>query len=104
MARRTDNEIIATTHNLARFFVENQAISWVLLIGVIAWGIFGYTRMPKRKDPDIPVREAVAICPWPGVRAEKIEADGDAEDRKPRSQRIHSSILPAPAPTTASGR
>ncbi len=29
--------------------------------------------MPKRKDPDVPVREAVAICPWPGVSAQKVE-------------------------------
>ncbi|MGA8792969.1 hypothetical protein, partial [Candidatus Binatus sp.] len=68
MAHRSDSEIIATTHNVARFFVENRAISWVLLVGVMAWGVFGYVRMPKRKDPNIPVREAVAICPWPGVR------------------------------------
>ncbi len=73
MAHRSDSEIIATTHNVARFFVENRAIAWMLLIGVMAWGILGYARMPKRKDPELPVREAVAICPWPGVRAEKIE-------------------------------
>ncbi len=73
MAHRSDSEIIANTHNVARFFVENRAIAWMLLIGVMAWGILGYARMPKRKDPELPVREAVAICPWPGVRAEKIE-------------------------------
>src|SRR5271167_267865 len=73
MAHRSDSEIIANTHNVARFFVENRPIAWMLLIGVMAWGILGYARMPKRKDPELPVREAVAICPWPGVRAEKIE-------------------------------
>lgn len=40
---------------------------------MVAWGIYGYRNMPKRKDPDIPVREAVAICPWPGVSAAKAE-------------------------------
>ncbi len=73
MAHRSDSEIIRTTHNVARFFVENRAISWVLLIAVLGWGVLGYARMPKRKDPDIPVRVAVAICPWPGVPAQKIE-------------------------------
>ena len=29
--------------------------------------------MPQRKDPDIPVRVAVALTPWPGASAEKIE-------------------------------
>ena len=73
MAHRTDSEIIRSTHNTARFCVENRAVSWMLLVGVLFWGIFGYWQMPKRKDPDIPVREAVAVCPWPGVSADKIE-------------------------------
>lgn len=73
MAHRSDEEIIRTTHNTARFFVENRAISWVLLAAVVAWGVYGYINMPKRKDPDIPVRQALALCPWPGVSAEKIE-------------------------------
>jgi len=59
--------------NMARFFVEHRHVSWVLLIAVLAWGAFGYAKMPQRKDPDIPVRVAAVLCPWPGVRAEKVE-------------------------------
>ena len=73
MAHRTDSELIRSTRNTERFFVETRSISWVLLIGVIVWGILGYSRMPKRKDPEIPVREAVAVCAWPGVDAKKVE-------------------------------
>jgi multidrug efflux pump subunit AcrB len=29
--------------------------------------------MPQRKDPDIPIRQALVLCPWPGATAEKIE-------------------------------
>src|SRR5262245_33564742 len=29
--------------------------------------------MPQRKDPDIPVRLAVALCPWPGASAQRVE-------------------------------
>ncbi|HEY7546817.1 MAG TPA: efflux RND transporter permease subunit, partial [Blastocatellia bacterium] len=29
--------------------------------------------MPQRKDPEVAVRQAVAITPWPGASAEKIE-------------------------------
>src|SRR5262249_319616 len=28
---------------------------------------------PQRKDPDIPVRQALVLCPWRGASAEKIE-------------------------------
>ena len=61
------------THNTARFFTETRHVSWVLLIGTILWGVYGYVRMPQRKDPDIPPRQALALCPWPGASAEKIE-------------------------------
>ena len=29
--------------------------------------------MPQRKDPDIPVRIATAVCSWPGARTEQVE-------------------------------
>ncbi|MBI2875275.1 MAG: efflux RND transporter permease subunit [Candidatus Tectomicrobia bacterium] len=61
------------SHNTARFFVENRHISWALLIATLLWGTYGYFRMPQRKDPDVPVRVAVAIAPWPGASAEKVE-------------------------------
>ena len=73
MPHRPDSELIAEVHNTARFFTENRQISWVLLLLVIAWGIYGYDKMPKRKDPDIPVKEAQAVCAWPGVSANRVE-------------------------------
>ena len=70
---KSDDEIIKGTHNTARFFVETRHISWVLLIATCLWGIYGYFSMPQRKDPEVPVRVAVALTPWPGASAEKIE-------------------------------
>ena len=69
-----DDPSIATTHNAARFFVEHRQVAWVLLVATLCWGAFAYTKMPKRKDPVFPSRTAVAVCVWPGVSAEKIEA------------------------------
>jgi hypothetical protein len=73
MAHKSDRELIRTTHNTSRFFVEQPQIAWVLLVAVLVWGIYGYIHMPKRKDPDIPVRQAMVIVPWPGVSAERVE-------------------------------
>src|SRR6516165_4107699 len=60
-------------HNVARFFVENRHISWVLLVAVLAWGVWAYRVTPKRKDPDIPVRQVAVVTPWPGQSAERVE-------------------------------
>ncbi len=70
----TDNAAkIRDTHNTARYFVEQPQVGWALLAFVIAWGVFGYLRMPQRKDPDVPVRECLTVVPWPGQPAEKME-------------------------------
>jgi multidrug efflux pump subunit AcrB len=73
MAHRTEADLIANEHNTARFFVENRQISWILLIATVALGIYGYKQMPKRKDPNIPVRVASVITQWPGATAEQVE-------------------------------
>jgi multidrug efflux pump subunit AcrB len=69
----TESKQIERTHNTARFFTETRHVAWVLLIATMLWGIYGYLQMPQRKDPDIPIRQALALCPWPGASAEKIE-------------------------------
>jgi multidrug efflux pump subunit AcrB len=73
MAHRTDEDIVKTTHNTARYFTESRHVAWVLLLATVLWGLLSYIAMPKRKDPEIPVRVAAAIVAWPGAPAEKIE-------------------------------
>src|SRR5262249_13815169 len=70
---KSDDEIINKTHNTARYSVETRHVTWVLLIATCAWGVFGYWKMPQRKDPEFQVRTAVAMIPWPGASAEKVE-------------------------------
>jgi len=71
--RARDQDMVAHKRNTARFFTENRHIAWVALVATIAWGAYGYARMPKAKDPTIEVRVAVASCTWPGAEAEKVE-------------------------------
>jgi multidrug efflux pump subunit AcrB len=73
MAHRTDNDYIQNEHNTARFFVENRQISWILLLATVFLGVYGYTQMPKRKDPRIPVRVASVVTQWPGATAQQVE-------------------------------
>jgi hypothetical protein len=70
---KTDQKIIGAKRNTARFFVKKRHVSWVLLIATCLWGVYGYLSMPQRKDPEFQVRTAVALVPWPGASAEKVE-------------------------------
>jgi len=88
---RSDADFVRETHNVARYFTEQRAIAWVALIAAIVWGAYGYINMPKRKDPEIPVRIALAVTNWPGVGAEKIEqlVTRPIEERIAENTRIH---------------
>jgi multidrug efflux pump subunit AcrB len=68
-----DLETTPPRHSVARFCVEHRHVSWVLLVGVTASGIWAYAAMAKRKDPDIPVRQIAVVTPWPGQSAERVE-------------------------------
>src|SRR5947199_5859821 len=91
MAYKNDQDRIEKTHNVPRFFVEHPQVSWVLLVGVLVWGWFGYQSMPQRKDPDIPVRVAVAFCSWPGATAQQVEqfVTRPIEDAVAENKTIH---------------
>jgi multidrug efflux pump len=73
MAHTSDEQLLEQTGNSGRFFTEHRQVAWVLLLGTVLWGVYGYRSMPQRKDPDIPVRVAVAVCPWPGGTAVDVE-------------------------------
>src|SRR5258707_15601083 len=73
MAHKTDAQLLEETGNSGRFFTEHRQVAWVLLLVTVLWGVYGYRSVPQRKDPDIPVRVAVAVCPWPGVTAVDLE-------------------------------
>src|SRR5262245_22152220 len=73
MAHRSDADIIAHTHNTARYFTQTRHVAWVLLVATCLWGVYGFLTMPQRKDPDIPVRVALVLTSWPGASSDKVE-------------------------------
>src|ERR1035441_999067 len=73
MAHSHNDQSVQKIHNLARFFTEQQHIAWVALGVGLLWGIYGLLKMPQRKDPDIPVRQAMIIVPWQGTSSEQVE-------------------------------
>ena len=73
MAHEFEEESVKNKNNLARFFIEQRHVAWVSLALAVVWGIYGLQQMPQRKDPDIPVRQAMIIVPWQGTSAEQVE-------------------------------
>ena len=81
MAHEFEEESVKNKNNLARFFIEQRHVAWVSLAFAVVWGIYGLQQMPQRKDPDIPVRQAMIIVPWQGTSAGTSRAIGKQENR-----------------------
>ena len=81
MAHEHNEQSTDKKQNLARFFIEQQHVAWVSLAVALLWGIYGLLKMPQRKDPDIPVRQAMVIVPWQGTSAEQVEQLVTRKDR-----------------------
>jgi multidrug efflux pump subunit AcrB len=91
MEQRSSKELIKSTHNTARFFVEHPHVSWMVLALMFLWGVYGYYHMPQRKDPQVSVRVAMAICNWPGATTEQVEqlVTRPMEDAIAQNKTIH---------------
>jgi hypothetical protein len=70
---KNPEEMVATTHNLARFSVEYPQLTWMFLVVALVAGLFAYRGLPQRKDPDIPNKVASISCTWPGASPEKMD-------------------------------
>ena len=73
MSHKSESELLSSKHNTARYWVEVRSVAWITLFAIVVLGALGYRAMPKRKDPFIKIRSAVAVTPWPGASAEKVE-------------------------------
>jgi multidrug efflux pump subunit AcrB len=58
---------------LARYFVENRQVGWLLLLATLAWGVISYARLAQQEDPKIPERWAMLVTRFPGASALKVE-------------------------------
>ncbi|MCB0163552.1 MAG: efflux RND transporter permease subunit [Anaerolineae bacterium] len=58
---------------IARFFVENSALSILLLIGIIAFGAFTYTFTPKQYNPTVVMPVFRVQVEYRGATAAEVE-------------------------------
>jgi multidrug efflux pump subunit AcrB len=71
--KERDAALVRDKHNTARYFTETRHVAWVLLVATLVAGLYGYMRMPKRKDPQFQVRLCLVTCLWPGASADRVE-------------------------------
>lgn len=59
--------------NLPRFALTHRSIVLAFVAVLLAVGTFNFSTMSRREDPEITIRDALIITPWPGAPASRVE-------------------------------
>ena len=59
--------------SIPRWSLENPAVVFLVMALFGAWGLYNYTGMSRREDPEIKVALALVITIYPGAGADKVE-------------------------------
>lgn len=60
--------------NIVGYFLRNKAVTWLLLILVLAGGLFSYFRMGKLEDAPFTIKQALVITPYPGASPAEVQS------------------------------
>ena len=59
--------------NIPRFAVTHRPIVLAFTAVFMAVGILNFATMPRREDPEITIRDALILTPWPGASAQRVD-------------------------------
>ena len=83
--------------NVGEYSVRTPVIAWLLVVVLLAGGIWGYGEMGKLEDPAFTIKMAKIITRYPGASAREVQNEvayhlEDALQRLPQLKRIRMSV------------
>ncbi len=61
--------------NIGEYSVENKVISWLLIVIMVAGGLFAFERMGKLEDPAFTIKSAKILTQYPGATAAEVQEE-----------------------------
>lgn len=58
---------------ITRYFLNNKAFAWLILILFLVGGIISYVQMGKLEDAPFTIKQAVVTTPYPGASAAEVQ-------------------------------
>lgn len=58
---------------IAKFFLQNKALSWLLLTLILLGGIYSYINMGKLEDAPFTIKQALVTTTYPGASALEVQ-------------------------------
>ena len=59
--------------NLPQFAIAHRSVVLAFVAVLLCIGLVNFATMSRREDPEITVRDALIVTPWPGASAERVE-------------------------------
>ena len=59
--------------NLPRYALAHKAVVLAFLGVLLAVGVFNFSSMPRREDPELVIRDALVLTRWPGASAQRVD-------------------------------
>lgn len=56
-----------------KYFLQNRAVTWLLLALVLFGGLFSYVRMGKLEDAPFTIKQALVLTPYPGASPSEVQ-------------------------------
>lgn len=61
--------------DIARYALDRPITTWILILGCLLGGLWGFMSVGRLEDPAFTLQEAVVVTPYPGASAVEVEED-----------------------------
>ncbi|WP_166417698.1 efflux RND transporter permease subunit [Cochlodiniinecator piscidefendens] len=61
--------------SIARGSINNPLLTWMVMLGCLFGGIFGFFNLGRLEDPAFTIKQAVIVTQYPGASAEEVAAE-----------------------------
>lgn len=59
---------------LVKYFLQKKAVTILLLILILAGGLFSYIKMGKLEDAPFTIKQALVLTPYPGASPSEVQS------------------------------
>lgn len=61
--------------NIARFSIEKPLMTWLVILGALLGGLWGFSSLGRLEDPAFTIKQVVISTQYPGATAEQVAAE-----------------------------
>ncbi len=58
--------------NIARTFIERPVLTWLIILGCLFGGLWGFSSLGRLEDPAFTIKSAVVVTQYPGASADQV--------------------------------